>query len=125
MKDLSVPPFSSSSLENNRDDREAILTALSTAAGSIPFYPKAMKVACDNVKELGGMELVVEACATIGAFEAITKLVDATGKTLHSKREDKVHFAVVRCIQQRYAIGAALAAIVAAAVASSVLRSAR
>ena len=103
--------------------REDALAALGTAVGSIPFDARAMKDARDMVEKVGGMELVVESCMTAAAFEAITKVVDATGRTLPSKLSNRISFMIIRCVQLRWTVAAGMVVVVAAAMASSVVRS--
>ena len=61
---------------------------LGSTIAALPFDAKTVERAREKVKEVGGIELVVEACIIARAFEygSLTKLVDGTGRELPPKR---------------------------------------
>jgi hypothetical protein len=61
--------------------RENALSELGTAMAFMPWnIDRVVMTAMEEVRVVEGMELCVEAAAVAGAFEAITKIVDATGQ---------------------------------------------
>lgn len=78
---------------------------LGSAIAALPFEVKTVERAREKVKEVGGMELVVEACIIAGAFESITKLVDGTGCGLPPKWIIGVNIGMMRMMKHRVAIG--------------------
>jgi hypothetical protein len=47
---------------------------------TLPFNVEVVRKSLKVVEHIGGMELVAEACNTAAAFEAITRVVDATNR---------------------------------------------
>lgn len=58
--------------------REAVLTDLGHAVATLPFDKVSVQQALEKVHEPGAQELVIEVCCTVAAFEAITRVADAT-----------------------------------------------
>jgi len=54
------------------------LEAFGKLVASLPYDVEAVQSALEEVKAHGGMELVAEACATVAAFESLTRVADAT-----------------------------------------------
>ena len=67
-----------SSTASQQSPRAMALRALGETVGTLPFDAKAAQEALKAVKEEGGEELVMEAIATIAAFECTTRVADAT-----------------------------------------------
>lgn len=99
--------------------RELALESFASLVSSIPFDTDQAGKARDDVVKVGGKELLVEACAVAGAFEAITKLVDATGCQLMSRQKTKINIFIMKTFKNRNTIGAVATAIAVAAVAVS------
>ena len=57
--------------------RATALTTLGQTVSTLPFNLKAAQEALAVVEKEGGEELVVEAVATVAAFESITRVADA------------------------------------------------
>lgn len=60
------------------DLRESSLVDLGKLIASTPYNMDELRRSMEEVKRVGGMELMVEAAAVCGAFECMTKIVDAT-----------------------------------------------
>lgn len=73
--------------EEPRKRREEALAGLGRSVAAAPFSVAAVRDALDLVAAEGGEELVVEAVATAGFFEAMTRIADATGKVPHAASE--------------------------------------
>ena len=58
--------------------RTEALTAFGKAVAQLPFNAPAIREALVEVEKCGGQELAVEAMGTMMAFEAVTRIVDAT-----------------------------------------------
>jgi len=99
--------------------REEALVELGAAVASRPWNAGRVEAAAKRVKEEGGAELLVEAAAVAGAFEAITKVVDATGRKEPSGGMQRAQRVVMTVMKHRAQIAClAGAALVAAAIAS-------
>jgi len=90
---------------------------LGCAIAALPFDAKTVERAREKVKEVGGMELVVEACIIAGAFESITKLVDGTGRELPPKWIMGVSTVMMRMMKHSVAIGLVGVSVAAAYIA--------
>jgi hypothetical protein len=66
-------------------EREDALDAFGRAAASRPFHPGVMQAPRERVLQVGGEELLVEACMTAAMFEGVTKIVDGTVRKPWSK----------------------------------------
>ncbi len=99
-------------------NREHALESFGLVTGSIPYDAQAVDTARQNVEMEGGRELLVEACCTAGAFEAITKLVDGTGRQVLSERSSKAKFLIMKVFKNRHTVVGIAAATVAAALAA-------
>ena len=58
--------------------RQRALTDFGEVVATLPFDLKAAKNALLHVKDVGGQELAVEACAAVMALEATTRISDGT-----------------------------------------------
>lgn len=83
------------------DQREIVLERLGTAVASVPFRVDKVLAAMEEVKAVGGVELCIEAAATCGAFEAITKVVDATGRKTASREMERLKATVMTISKHR------------------------
>jgi len=110
MKEICAPTSS--------QNREHVLESFGLVTGSIPYDIQAVDKARQHVEKEGGRELLVEACCTAGAFEAITKLVDGTGRQVLSERSSKAKFLVMKLFKNRHTVVGIVAATVAAALAT-------
>lgn len=86
---------------SGRDSGESALEELGAAVASRPFDGTKIKSAMDEVMRVGGMELCVEAAAVSGAFESITKVVDATGRRAGSLGKNRVMWTVMTLAKHR------------------------
>ena len=64
--------------DQEEDERTRVLTEFGQASAKLPLDVPAMRQALEQVEKHGGPELMVEALGTMMAFEAITRVVDAT-----------------------------------------------
>lgn len=102
--------------------REQALELFASICSSIPFDDGQLSEARANVVKEGGKELLVEASAVVGAFEAITKLVDATGRQLMSKPKTRIKVLVMKTLKNRNVIGAGVTAVAFAFIAAVVIK---
>ena len=100
-----------------RGQREVALIELGTAVASTPCDVRRIQKAAQELKNVGGIELCVEAAAVCGAFESITKLVDATGRGAGSSRQQKVMQTAMTVMKHRNAILLAGVSVAAAILA--------
>lgn len=94
--------------------REGALAELASAIAALPLDLGRLEQARGEVERVGGRELLAEACAVAGAFEAITKLVDATGREVPSIGFQRFKGVVMTLMKHRTAIGWTGASLVAA-----------
>lgn len=85
-------------------DREGVLEEFGRAVAAIPWDGDRIRNAMENVKRMGGMELGVEAAAVCGAFEAITKVVDATRRRSVSEKDQRMFRTIMTLSKHRKAI---------------------
>jgi len=81
---------------------------------ALPFDAGKIERAREKVFEIGGMELVVEACAVAGVFESLTKLIDVTGRTLPPEWMQGLVQGVMMTMKHKTAIGLVGASVAAA-----------
>jgi hypothetical protein len=103
------------------DQREIVLEKLGTAVASVPFDADKVVAAMDEVKTVGGVELCIEAAATCGAFESITKVVDATGRKTASREVERLK-AIVMTISKHRNVIVMVGGLVTAVISASRLR---
>lgn len=102
--------------------RDHVLETFGLVTGSIPFDVQAVGKAREKVEKEGGRELLVEACAVAGAFEAITRLVDGTGRQLPLQRESRTKLLIMKVFKNRHTAGMAAAAVAVAFGVVSVMK---
>jgi hypothetical protein len=102
--------------------REGALSELGAAIASRPIDVGRLRDAIARVIEVGGLELAVEAAAVAGAFEAVTKIVDATGRKAFSRGLLRFLGSVMMLVKHRASICFAGAFVAAALVASRQIR---
>lgn len=61
-------------------DRKRALEEFAAQVTTLPFDIQEIRKTLELVEEVGGQELVVEACITAAGFETITRVVDATAR---------------------------------------------
>lgn len=66
------------SYNQQQNDRQQALEKLATTAATLPFDRVAVHQVVESIRQKYGEELVVEAVATIAAYESITRVADAT-----------------------------------------------
>ena len=71
-------------------NREKALIAFGEAVATLPFNEANIRQALVAVQEVGGEELATEAIVVAAAFEAQTKIVDATIRKTASESESRV-----------------------------------
>ena len=95
--------------------RLGALAELGAAVASRPWDAGRVRAAARAVEETGGAGLLVEAAAAAGAFEAITKVVDATARKEPSGGMQRAQRVVMTVLKHRVRIacvaGAALVAV--------------
>lgn len=95
--------------------RLGALAELGAAVASRPWSDGRVRAAAGAVEKAGGAGLLVEAAAAAGAFEAITKVVDATARKEPSGAAQRAQRLVMTALKHRVRIaclaGAALVAI--------------
>lgn len=96
--------------------RDHVLETFGSLVSTIPFDSNRVDEARDGVVKEGGKELLVETCAVAGAFEAITKLVDGSGRQFASKLEIRAKTFVMKTFKHRYAIAFFVATIAVAVI---------
>ena len=64
--------------DRDSDERKGALQAFSVAIATLPFNIETVRCALEDLKRVGGENLVVEACCTAAAFEAMTRIVDSS-----------------------------------------------
>lgn len=78
-------------------ERRDSLSEFGVAMATLPFNAENVRSKLDEVRRVGGEELVVEACCTAAAFEGMTRVVDATIR-FKDKKSTMVMKIVVRLI---------------------------
>jgi len=76
----------------------------------------------DEVKKIGGEELVVEMAATAGAFNCITLVVDASCRKTESDTYLRIARTVMTILKHRRTIGVVSASVVTAFIASKLVK---
>ena len=106
----------------NDSIRESILRGLGVAVATRPLNLDKIRLAMDEVKKVGGEELVVEMAATAGAFNCITLVVDASCRKTESDTYLGVARTVMTILKHRRTIGLISASVVTAFVASRLVK---
>jgi len=83
----------------------ALLEFGSAVANNMALDVTKVQTALEKVKKVGGMELAIEAVAVAGAFEIITKVVDASGRKAPPHHVQRVKQGVLFVMKNRVAIG--------------------
>ncbi|KAL7533061.1 hypothetical protein ACHAXR_005011 [Thalassiosira sp. AJA248-18] len=103
----------------DREKREKALIHLGSAVATLPMDMEKVQIALQEVKSVGGMELAMEATAVAGAYETITKVVDATGIKLPPQRIQRVISTILFVIKHKVTFGLVVASLVVALFAAS------
>ena len=106
----------------NDSIRESTLRDLAVAVATRPLNLDKIRLAVDEVKKVGGEELVVEMAATAGAFNCITLVVDASCRKTESDMYMGVARTVMTILKHRRTIGLISASVVTAFVASKLIK---
>ena len=109
---------------NSQNDsiRESTLRDLGVAVATRPLNLDKIRLAMDEVKKVGGEELVVEMAATAGAFNCITLVVDASCRKTESDMYMGVARTVMTILKHRRTISLISASIFTAYVASRLVQ---
>ena len=103
-------------------DHEIVLVELATAMAARPLDLKVLRSAMKKVEDVGGLGLSIEMAGVLGAFEAITKVADATGLKADSPLMLVIMRGVMTLMKNRTAILIGLIGVsIAAAFATSKL----
>ena len=87
---------------------------LGAAVASRPWHAGRVQAAARAVEDAGGAGLLVEAAAAAGAFEAITKVVDATDKKETSGGLRRAQRVVMTVLKHRVRIACLAGAVLVA-----------
>jgi len=102
--------------------RESALRDLGVAVATRPLNLDKIRLAMDEVKKIGGEELVVEMAATAGAFNCITLVVDASCRKTESDTYLRIARTVMTILKHRRTIGVVSASVVTAFIASKLVK---
>lgn len=102
--------------------RENVLEEFGAAVASMPWDLDRIRKGIEEVAKAGGFELCIESAATCGAFESITKIVDATGRKVDSEFKDRVMKSAMTMAKYRNTIFFMGASIAVAIVATRLIR---
>lgn len=91
-----------------------MLRNFSSAVARLALGLEGTHAALEKVKEVGGIELAVEAAAVAGGFEMMTKVVDATGRKPPPMHVQRVFQMVLFVAKHRVAIGMVGASVMSA-----------
>ena len=106
----------------NHSIRESTLRDLGVAVATRPLNLDKIRLAMDEVKKVGGEELVVEMAATAGAFNCITLVVDASCRKTESDAYLRIARTVMTILKHRRTIGLISVSVVTAFVASRLVK---
>ncbi|KAL7502513.1 hypothetical protein ACHAWX_000504 [Stephanocyclus meneghinianus] len=108
--------------EDCNGDRERALLDFGSAMANLAVDVQKAPSALEEVKKIGGMELAVEAVCVAGAFEMMTKVVDASGRKAQSKQLLKVMQGLMFMLKHRVTIGIIGASVMAPYVVNKLAR---
>jgi len=106
----------------NDSTRETVLRDLGISIAARPLNLDKIRMAMDEVRKVGGEELVVEMAATAGAFNCITLVVDASCRKTESDTYLGIARTVMTILKHRRTIGLISVSVVTAFVASRLMR---